>query len=134
MLVLFKIIINNNKQMKSIKIISILSLLLFLTIGLKANNENGNKDKSTNNYSNSLKKEIQSLISFPEFARQNKTEGFVLVQFEYDSNGRLKVLNANSNDDLLKSYVIQKLETFQMCKHALGSSMNNTMRFDFRIL
>lgn len=120
--------------MKSIKTISILSLLLLLNISLIANNENGNKDKSNNNYCNSLKKEIQSLVSFPDFAKQNKTEGFVLVQFEYDSDGYLKVLNANSNDDLLKNYVIQKLETFQMCKHAQLSSMDKTMRFDFRIL
>jgi len=55
-----------------------------------------------------LKKEI----CYPEFAKENKEEGIVLVHFTVDTNGKIVVNEANSNNERLKEYVISKLTQF----------------------
>ncbi len=119
--------------MITIKKISILTLLILLNINLFATNDseiNSNESK----YQNEFKKEIRSLIKFPEFAKQSNLEGFVLVQFTYDKTGKINILEINSNQPDLKNYVSEQLESLKMCEHAQKSDKKYSMRFDFKLL
>lgn len=119
--------------MNTLKRTLILILLILLNINLFATNDteiNNNESK----YRNELKKEIRSLIKFPEFAKQTNLEGFVLVQFNYDKTGKINILEINSNDTALKKYVREQLESLKMCEHARDTEKKYSMRFDFKLL
>ena len=119
--------------MNTTKNISILLLLLFLNISLFATNDTENNNTETK-YNAEFNKEIRSLIKFPEFAKQTNLQGFVLVQFNYDKNGNINILEINSNENVFKNYVAEKLESLKMCEHAKNTDKEYTMRFDFKLL
>jgi hypothetical protein len=78
--------------------------------------------------------EIRDYVEYPQFAREQKLEGFVLVSYEYDNAGALRVLEANSNSFLLKNYVIARLTSLELCSHARKPGKVFNMRFDFRLI
>jgi hypothetical protein len=74
------------------------------------------------------------LVQYPEFAKTNQVEGFVLVSFHYAENGSFSIIEVNSNSNELKSYVIQQLHNIELCTHARNPKKIYNMRFDFKLI
>ncbi|HOV10134.1 MAG TPA: hypothetical protein PLL90_00065 [Bacteroidales bacterium] len=55
----------------------------------------------------------------------------MLVSFNYDANGRLNILESDSNSEMLKYYVFNTLEDMDLCSHAKAAGKVHNMRFDF---
>jgi hypothetical protein len=82
-------------------------ILLMGTV-LMANPGNPN----ANSYSRQiLNEEIEELIQFPEFAKEQKMDGLVLVEFEINEYGKIEVTQMNASCPKLASYVENQLET-----------------------
>lgn len=115
-----------------IKTINLLSILLLFAISTQAENPVDNENATA--YKKALTNQIQQLVQYPEFAKTNQAEGFVLVSFHFGENGSLSVIEVNSNNVELKNYVIQKLQTIELCTHAKNPKNIYNMRFDFKLI
>lgn len=117
--------------MKSlIKSLSVITFVLLLSTNIKA--ENPVDSDKTIVYKNAFLGQIRELVQYPEFAKANNLEGFVLISFHYSSDGSLSVVEANSNNEGLKTFVIQRLTEINLCSHAKSSEKIYHMRFDFK--
>lgn len=80
-----------------------------------------------------LNEKIQSEITYPDFAKENSEQGFVLLSFTVDNEGKVIVKEVNGNSQALNSYVVRKIEELtvdcndEKCK-------DYTMKFEFRII
>ena len=88
---------------------------------------------STNSSAVTLNEKIQKEITYPEFAKENNEQGFVLVSFTVDNEGKIVVKQVNSDNPVLRSYVVKKIEELtvecddETCK-------DYTMKFEFRLI
>jgi hypothetical protein len=119
--------------MKSLKIIILIFLFTTLNAGISLANQHY-PDNNLPSYNQMMNAEIRSLVTYPQFAIEQKLEGFVLVSFNYNELGLLHVIEANSNSEELKNYVITKLQNLDLCSHARRPGNVYNMRFDFRLI
>jgi len=75
-----------------------------------------------------LKKEI----SYPDFARQQKLEGIVLVNFSVNPDGTIAVNLTNQSDASLKDYVVSKLKQLRIIPSKGISEKTYNVKFNFR--
>ena len=118
--------------MKTIKTILLLLLISLLNTGYLSANTPDPDVKLY--YTQLMNDEVRSLVSFPQFARDEGLQGFVLISFDYDETGDLHVIEVNSNSDELKDYVITRLTELDLCSHARKPGLVYYMRFDFRLI
>jgi hypothetical protein len=77
-----------------------------------------------------LNKEIKKNINYPEFAKQAKLHGIVMVHFVVNSEGQLEVKDMNASDGHLAKYVKEQLENIQI---AVGAAEgDHYVKFRFR--
>ena len=96
--------------------------------------ENPEKNDPESPYRQMFLNEVRDLVVYPDFAIQLGIEGFVLVSFNYDENGNIKILESNSNSEMLKYYVANTLKNLDMCGHAKAVGKLYNLRFDFKLI
>lgn len=89
---------------------AILTIVSFLILGFSGMSV-ANPKVSTGD---DLDKVIKKQIAYPEFARAQKLEGVVLVDFTLNADGTIKVNATNQSDVNLKEYVVSKLEQIKV--------------------
>jgi hypothetical protein len=105
---------------------TIIAIISFITISSICS-------ASTMNVKPPFEQVLQKQITYPEFAKENNVEGFVLVSFSFDHNGKIQIKDANSNDESLKSYVISKLSGIQLFGES-NDTEEHIMKFEFKLL
>jgi hypothetical protein len=95
--------------------------LLFGTIGAIASPEMPR--------TKTLNQELKNQISYPEFAKTEKMDGMVLVEFEVTPNGELEVTQMNFSCPQLAKYVEKKLETIRV--EDLSDQGKHCVKFNF---
>jgi len=91
-------------------------------------------EKIVSPFPNASRNCILQQIPYPEFARKKKLEGGVVVQFKFDENGVVHVLDACSNSPELENYVLNKLSNLQLKNCVVDINKDYYMRFMFRLL
>ncbi len=109
-------------------------VLVFMLNTIPLHAEGIDRLRNPPDYTQMMYDEIRSYVEYPQFAREQKLEGFVLVSYDYDNTGALRVLEANSNSSLLKDYVIARLSSLDLCSHARKPGKIYNLRFDFRLI
>ena len=66
---------------------------------------------STAKDSPGLRKELNTVIEFPNFLDQTSISGLVSVSIKVKENGKLEVTGMNASDDDLASYVRKQVES-----------------------
>ena len=108
--------------MKAI-MITITSLILLTVISAGSTKAGNPKD---------INKILKKEISYPEFAREQKLEGVVLVSFSLNSDGTIKVIMTNESDATLKDYVISKLKKLKMLPAKSDAGKTYDVKFEFK--
>ena len=91
--------------MKNIKPV----LILLLLIVSKTYSLDINQYTDVQDVSQKVKVEISKIIGYPVEAAENGISGEVQIVFVVDSQGHLIVLNAFSESEILKKYVVDQL-------------------------
>lgn len=78
-----------------------------------------------------LEKLIQKQISYPQFAKEQKLDGVVLVSFTVNSDGSINVNTTNQSDIRFKEYVVSKLKSLKI-KSGSKSAKTYNVKFDFK--
>ncbi len=82
------------------------------------------------NLERSLDRALRNNISYPLLDRADMT-GEVFVSFVINTEGRIEVLECNSANERLKSYVLRKLARIDIGDNPEGSWKTTHMRFNF---
>lgn len=109
--------------MKAILII-ILSLVIIITSTSKSVNAGNPKD---------INKILNKEISYPDFAKQQKIEGMVLVNFSINTDGSVKVNLTNESDATLRDYVVSKLKKIKILHSKNEAEKTYNVKFEFKI-
>lgn len=117
---------------KITKALFITILMLVFAINLNAKNDSKIDENKREYYRNLLRKEVQSLIKFPQSENFKADEGFVLVKFKYLENGSIDIIEINSSNDYLKEYVSEQLNKLPMCEHIKRSGKEFSVKFEFK--
>ncbi len=80
-----------------------------------------------------LMETIKSQISYPESARKAHEVGFVAVGFTIDDQGRVVIKQVNSNNPVLKDYVVQTMQQIVVDCNDLGQC-EYAIHIDFELL
>jgi hypothetical protein len=73
---------------------------------------------------------INKAITYPDFAKSSKLEGFVLVQYQINQSGNIKVDAINGSNKQLMSYVQSQLSKLNV---PLGEIKNLYAKFIFKL-
>lgn len=121
--------------MKSKKIFSILFIALFLSVSNLAYSI-GDEDisKPPINHATILIDQAKTMITYPDFAKEQKLSGFVFLSFSYDNQGDFKVNEMNTNSLELSDYVISELENLKICPWGKSAQNEYIIRFNFKLL
>ena len=107
--------------------VTTISLMLFLiATSTKVNAGNTNLPE---NIDEILKKEI----SYPDFAKQQKLEGIVLVNFSVNSDGTISVNLTNESNASLRDYVVEKLKKMEILPSKNNINKTYNVKFDFEL-
>lgn len=79
-----------------------------------------------------VKHQINRHMIFPLYEEGQDMFGAVDVSFAVNANGRLVVLSANSDNDALRSYVVERLGRVQVDANPSGLWRISHVRFVFR--
>ncbi|MGD0710063.1 MAG: energy transducer TonB [Bacteroidales bacterium] len=79
-----------------------------------------------------LEKLIGKQISYPDFAKQQKLEGVVLVDFSVNPDGTITVNQTNASNASLKDYVVAKLKQLNIIPSKDNINKTYDIRFDFK--
>lgn len=110
--------------MKTI-IISLISLLIITAAS-------SSSWAATTDNPTKIERLLKKTISFPEFAKQEKMEGMVLVSFTVNSDGTLKVNLTNESDTSLKDYVLKKLSQIKLKPGNTEEGKTYNVKFEFK--
>lgn len=124
--------IESNKEVLTLKlkkmkttIIAIISIVL-LSVAVRGN-ANANSITPGN-----LEKMIGKQISYPDFAKQQKLEGVVLVDFSVNPDGTISVNEANASNASLLDYVVAKLKQLNIIPSKDIVNKSYDVKFDFK--
>ncbi|MFA5780647.1 MAG: hypothetical protein WC868_00050 [Bacteroidales bacterium] len=108
-----------------IKMTILISLVIFTIASLDT--ANAGNPKTT-----SIDKLLNKEISYPDFAKQQKLEGFVLVNFTVNSDGTICVNLTNESDANLKDYIVGKLMNLKIIPSKENTSKTYDVKFEFK--
>jgi len=83
------------------------------------------------NPKNDIKKTLSKEISYPEFAKEQKLEGVVMVSFSINENGFINIDLTNASNEDLKEYVVGKLKNL-IFKNSDKAESKYNMKFEFK--
>lgn len=104
--------------MKKIKVITLVILFSFIaSISCFSNNDYGDKQKKVTN-------KISRYLEFPDFAKQNKLKGEVIVDISINKLGNIDIKQIDGHPEFQK-YVIKQLSkiNFKPDKDIIGKSL-----------
>ena len=82
----------------------------------------------------SAKEVIKETVVYPQFAIEQGLEGTVWMRLQIDQNGRVEVVKANStNNDLLR-YAVDKVENLNLAEGQYEAGQPFNLKFDFVLL
>jgi hypothetical protein len=81
-----------------------------------------------------LKTIVKKHMVYPEFAKENKLTGFVVVAFEVDNQGKIIISQVNSNHSVFQEYVVSKLQELVLKNPESYQNKTQYYRFDFQLL
>jgi len=115
------------KAIQKILIIMLISLVSF----------NGYADGETSNnpdkiYTTMFYNEISTHLHYPDAAKMQGIEGFVVVSFTILSDGKIQILEMNSSDPMFNEAAVQSMSEITLCSHASGKIYN--MQFNYSLL
>jgi hypothetical protein len=104
------------------KVISILAILvLTITAGYAKSPQS------------ELKQAVSNSITFPSVAIDKQIEGIVFVEFTVTEDGKIKVLNCNSTEGELQTYVFQRLSEITVVPQIETVGKSFLIRIDFEL-
>ncbi|HNW99627.1 MAG TPA: energy transducer TonB [Bacteroidales bacterium] len=112
--------------MKKRIIISLISLMIISATGSFANTT------ATIDSPSKVEKLLKKTITFPEFAKQEKIEGVVLVSFTVNNDGTLKINLTNESSETLKKYVIEKIKSIKLLPGNREQGKTYNVKFEFK--
>ncbi len=120
--------------MKTIKYLLLLITFLSLNSTFAEGIEKKLSTTDRVNHTTILSDEIRSLIKYPEFAKENNFEGFVVLSFSYNELGFLVVNEFNTSNTELSNYVISEIQKLQVCPWGKNPKNEYQVRIDFNLL
>ena len=82
----------------------------------------------------SMDKMLKKEISYPDFAKQQKLDGTVLVSFSVNADGTISVNLTNDSNASLKDYVVEKLKQLKIIPSADNTDKTYNVKFDFKFI
>jgi hypothetical protein len=79
-----------------------------------------------------LDRQLSKHLSFPLLERGHDMTGEVTISFVVNTEGRIEVLNATSNNEDLRAYVLRKLSKVDIGSNPEGVWRTSHIRFVFR--
>ena len=119
-----KVLILKFKKMKT-TIITIVSIAMITIAG------SGKVNAKSINPGN-VEKLVSKEISYPDFAKQQKLEGVVLVDFSVNPDGTISVNGANASNASLLDYVVAKLKQLNIIPSKDNINKTFDVKFDFK--
>lgn len=120
-------------NMKKISLkLFITTLIVVFAINLNAKNVGKTDENNREYYRNLMRKEVESLVKYPDSDKFSNKEGFVLLKFKYLEKGSIEIIEINSSDEYLKEYIGEQLKKLPMCDHIIKSGKEFIFRFDFK--
>lgn len=101
-------------------------LISFVVVILLSNNifadgiKTTDKNSSTDTYTQMFYNEIQSKLFFPQEAKEDRKEGFVVLSFKIADDGSIQILDLITSDDVFKTSVSQSLSEIRLCSPDLS--------------
>jgi len=115
------------KKRKAMKTTIIILISLVLLTVANSDTANAGNPKTT-----SIDKLLNKEISYPDFAKQQKLEGFVLVNFTVNSDGTICVNLTNESDANLKDYIVGKLMKLKIIPSKENTGKTYDVKFEFK--
>jgi TonB family protein len=100
--------------------------MMLLTLTFTSANASTRKPKDIN-------KILQQEIIYPDFAKEQKLEGTVLVSFTVNTDGTIKVNLTNESDATLKDYVVSKLKSLKIIPTKENAGKSYDVKFEFKL-
>ncbi|MGB6036979.1 MAG: energy transducer TonB [Cryomorphaceae bacterium] len=104
----------------------------FILIGLFLSLSVLSMAKSSSGEGKELTKEIKKKVNYPEFAKEAKLHGMVMVHFVVNSDGSIDVKEINASDSTLAKYVQMQLESIEV--EELAAQGDHYVKFRFRFM
>ena len=79
-----------------------------------------------------LERQIDKYVTYPILQPATEMEGEVIVSFVIDAVGKVRVINARSENDALCTYVLKMLSKVDIGDNPDGTWKTTHMRFRFR--
>jgi hypothetical protein len=109
------------------KIISVIAIMIFFT----AQSFAMPMGKATlTNKATQIQQYINKAITYPEFAKSHGLEGFVLVQYQINQSGNIKINAINGSNQQLINYIQKQLSSLNV---PLGEINNQYAKFVFKL-
>ncbi len=77
---------------------------------------------------------IKSVFKYPAEAKSEGITGFVIVEVQMDNDGRINVKQINSDNEMLKNYVISQLNNIKIPNAAIGADEVRIYKFKFKLI
>jgi hypothetical protein len=107
--------------------------IIIILISLMTINITGNSAKAANiDTPTKIEKLLKKTISFPDFAKNEKMEGIVLVNFTVNSDGTLSVNLTNESSEALKNFVVSKLSQIRLKPGNTEEGQTYNVKFEFK--
>lgn len=120
--------------MKTLKY-AFLALVLFVSNNSFADGfETKTSETTAPNHVNILSEQISSIIKYPEYAKKNNIEGFVVISFSYNSEGSLVINDYNTSNTELSTYVISEMQKLQVCPWGKNPNNEYLVKINFTLL
>lgn len=100
--------------------------LMLLTLIFTSANASPKKTKDIN-------KILQKEIVYPDFAKEQKLEGTVLVSFTVNADGTITINLTNESDPALKDYVVSKLTSLKIIPAKENAGKSYDVKFEFKL-
>jgi len=112
------------------KVLTLVIAAIFSTISFQSFSTND----SDNANETKVKQTVISQITYPDFAKEQKIEGDVLVSFKVSKDGKVVVLSSNSSEVKLQNYVVEKMKTVNLSSVDVEEGFVYNVKFSFQLL
>lgn len=113
------------------KVFAILTLIVFTGISfLSVAKDSPKNDNKTESQTTQV---LMKQMDYPTFAKEKKIEGDVYVSFTLNKDGRIENICANSSSELLKNYVVEKLQASNIPGTIADATQVFYIKFSFRL-